>query len=377
MNSSESSESEVLYSHVCSLPWTALVVNHTGEVSFCCYHPFFANIKNISGNAVDEIWNGKVAQDLRKRWNEERLKGTPCENCVGLSRFKKFEHPVKDIPNGNNDTLSNARLNIDEFQKGKTVLNSMPVSIVYIPSVLCNIRCIHCFQPPIGKHNESYIESKVLLNFYHALGSRAIVSLFSGGEPLYLRQTFQLIDASSPEQKAVSEAIFQTNGLLIKDKFQSIQGFKNYCFTISIPSFRKETCEYIQKGTSFEKLIENLEFLVKCKSEGMDISMTLYMVLMKSNFIDLENIFEFAETYKFDDIWITPIHELYGRGISLTNENIFKYPYLLEEIPGWKDILAKASQKAFASGYKVTYDHLEYIATLLPFSASATSWALT
>ncbi|MCK4793636.1 MAG: SPASM domain-containing protein [Desulfobacteraceae bacterium] len=372
MNSCDSSESEVLYSHACSLPWTTLMVNHTGEVSFCCYHPYFANInvKSISGNTVDEIWNGKVAQDLRKRWNEGRLKGTPCGHCEGLRRFKKYEHPAKDVSNGNNDTLSNARLNIDEFQQGKTVLNSMPVSIVYIPSVLCNISCIHCFQPPIGKNNQTYIESKVLLNFYNTLGSRAIVSLFSGGEPLHLRQTFQLIDAFSPEQKAVSKAIIQTNGLLVKDKFQAIQGFKNYGFTISITSFRKETCEYIQRGASFEKLIENLEFLVKCKSEGMDISTTLHMILMKSNFVDLEIIFEFAETYKFDEIWITPVIEPSGKGISLTNENIFKYPYLLEEIPGWKDILARASEKAFRAGYKVTYDHLEYIIDLLSFSTS-------
>lgn len=344
------------------------MVSHTGQVSFCCYHPWFPNIniKKISGNAVAEIWNGKVAQNLRKRWNEGKLEGTSCEKCVGLRRFKKYGHPAKDVCNGNNDTLSNARLNIDEFQQGKTVLNSLPVSIVYIPSVLCNISCIHCFQPPIGKNNESYIESKVLLNFYHALGSRAIVSLFSGGESLYLRQTFQLIDAFSPDQKAVSEAIFQTNGLLIKDKFQLIQGFKNYRFTISIPSFRKEICEYIQKGSSFEKLIENLKFLVKCKSEGMDISMTLYMVLMKSNFIDLENIFEFAETYKFDEIWVTPVHEPYGKDISLTSENIFKYPYLLGEIPGWKDILAKTSQRAELTGNKLTYSHLEYIKNQLP-----------
>ena len=133
MNSCESSESERLYSHVCSLPWTTLVLNHTGEVSFCCYHPWFpnVNIKSISGNAVAEIWNGKVAQDLRKRWNEGRLEGTPCWNCEGLRRFKKYEHPVKDISNGNNDALSNARLNIDEFQKGKTIRFAAGFNSVY------------------------------------------------------------------------------------------------------------------------------------------------------------------------------------------------------------------------------------------------------
>lgn len=358
---------------ICSAPWTTLVVNHTGEVSFCCYHPFFANIKDVSG---DEIWNGKVAQDLRKRWKEGRLTGSPCENCVGLARFGNFEHPAKDVSGGNNDTLLNARLNLDEFHEGKSVLSSLPVSIVYIPSVLCNIDCIHCFQVPIGKNKESYIESKVLLDFYHALGSRAIVNMFSGGEPLYLRQTFQLLDEFSPEQKAVSEAVFQTNGLLIKDKFQSIQGFKNYHFTISIASFRKETCEYIQKGMSFEKLIESLEFLVKRKSEGMDILMTLHMVLMKSNFTDLENIFEFAERYKFDEVWVTPVQDAFGKGISLAGENIFKYPYILEGIPEWKSILANASEKALIGGHKLAHNHLEYITTLLPQSPSKAKWIL-
>ena len=363
----------MIFSHVCSAPWTTLVVNHTGEVSFCCYHPWFANIniKIMSDNPMAEIWNGEIAQDLRKRWNEGRLEGSPCDKCVGLRRFQKFEHPAKDISdvfNGNNDTLSNARLNINEFQRGKTILKSMPVEIVYIPSVLCNISCMHCFQPSMGR-NKGYVESEILLNFYHALGSRAIVSLFSGGESLYLPQTFQLIDAFSLDQKSVSEAIFQTNGLLIKDKFQAIHGFKKYSFTISIPSIRAETSEYIQKGTTFKKLIENLEFLVKCKSEGMDISTTLYMVLMKTNFIDLENIFEFAKTYKFNDIWITPVHEPYGKDTSLISENIFLYPNLLEEIFEWKDILDKASQKALMAGYKQTYNHLEYITALLSFPA--------
>ncbi|MBI2341990.1 MAG: SPASM domain-containing protein [Deltaproteobacteria bacterium] len=347
------------------------MVNHTGQVAFCCYLPWFRdiNIKNISGNAVDEIWNGEIAQDLRQRWNEGRLKGVACGDCVGLKRFKKYEHPAEDAANGNgsNDALLNARLNLSEFQTGKTSLDSLPVSMVYIPSVLCNISCIHCFQIPIGKNNESYLESEEILNYYHALGSRAILNNFSGGDPLYFRQTSKLIDAFSPEQKSVSKAIIQTNGLLVKERFQSIQGFKKYGFTISIPSFRKEVCEYIQHGTSFEKLIENLQFLAKCKSEGMDIWMTLHMILMKSNFVDLENVFDFAETYKFDEIWITPVNEPSGKNPSLPSENIFAYHHLLEEIPGWKDILNRASERAFRTGRKVTYDHLEYITTLLSF----------
>ena len=231
------------------------MVHHTGQVAFCCYQPWFpdVNIKNMSKDFVSEIWNGKTAQDLRRRWNEGRLQGTACGDCIGLKRFKKFEHPAKDLSDGGNAYVSNANLNVDEFRQGKVILDSLPVSTVYISSVLCNINCIHCFQPPVGKHNESYLESKVLLNFYHALGNRAVVNLFSGGEPLFLRQTFDMLNEFEPGQKAASKVIIQTNGLLIKEKFPLLQGFKEYQFTISIPAFRKETCEYIQNGTTFEK----------------------------------------------------------------------------------------------------------------------------
>jgi molybdenum cofactor biosynthesis enzyme MoaA len=344
------------------------MVNNDGGISFCCYHYPFANISNVSENAIAEIWNGEVAQDLRKRWNEGQLKGTPCSNCVGLKMFKQFGYPVENISAMSGDTFANVQLNINEFHEGKTVLKSLPVEIDYNPSVLCNIHCIHCFQPPIGKSNNTYIESKDLLKFYHCLGSRAVRNIFSGGEPLYLRQTYQLIAEFSPEHKAASEAIFFTNGILIKDKFQSIAGFRKYGFRISIASIIKDIYEYIHRGSSFEKLVENLEFLVQCKSEGMDISLTRVLVLMKSNFGDLDSIFDFAKTYRFDAIEVLPIHPAFEKGKILYNENVFSLPWLLEKIPSWPDILARASQNAAMADNKITYYNLEYIRNQLSSS---------
>lgn len=355
---------------ICSLPWTTLVVDNNGDVFFCCYQFPFANINNISDskNAINEIWNGEAAQDLRRRWNEGRLEGTPCGRCEGLARFKKYEHIVKNISDLSNRTanpfFSNAKLNFDEFNKGEIILKSMPVEIVYIPSTLCNLDCIFCFQPPTEK--VSCLKTDSLLKFYKYLGSRAIRNVFSGGEPLYIRQTYRLLDEFSPAHKAASEAIFQTNGSLIKDKYKLIKDFKKCSFRISIAAFEKKRYEYLQKGASFEKLIDNLKFLAKLKSSGDNISLDLVMVLMKSNFIDLEGLFEFAETYKFGEVWVTPIHPAFG-GI-LFREDIFQFPHLLEKIPSWQDILEKTSQKAKMIKNKPTYYHLEYIRSQLPSS---------
>ena len=363
---------EKTYSHSCSLPWTSLIVDPMGVISFCCFHPAIANVNNISENAMDEIWNGRVVQDLRKRWNEGRLEGTPCAGCQGLHRYKKYDHAAKNIPNllneANNPFYSNAELNLDEFSKGKTILKSMPVEITYVPSILCNINCIHCFQAPNRKKCDlSRIKPDALLKFYEYLGSKAVKNVFSGGEPLLMGEVQTLLDEISPEQKASSEGVFLTNGMLIRDRYELTKGFRKRNFIISIDAFEKKRYESIQRGANFEKLIDNLEFLNKRREEGNDITLTLVMVLMKSNFIDLENVFEFAKTYKFDEIWIPPVGNLENR--TFVSEGIFKLPCLLEKIPSWEKILEKASQKAKELGYESAHNHLEYIKGMLPSSA--------
>jgi len=361
MNSRHSRGEQEFRRGVCPFPWTSLLVDCDGSISFCCWHYPFAHINDVSENATDEIWNSKIAQDLRRRWNEGRLEGTPCGNCAGLNMFQHFPYPIQDMPAMPGDIYANVQLNIAEFTDGKTVLKSMPVEIQYVPSTLCNIHCIHCYQRPVRKDNNSYIKSKDLLNFYHRLGNRAAKNWFVGGEPLYIRQTFQLINEFSPEQRAASEAVFCTNGLLAKDKFQSIAGFRKYVFLISISSFRKETYEYIHHGASFEKLIENLEFLSQRKFEGMDISLIRQMVVMKSNFVDLMSISSAAKRYKFDEVWVKPVHGAYWKGDILKDENIFQLPHLLKNMPDWKDIIAKASQDVLDTDNKTTYNNLQYL----------------
>lgn len=358
-------ENGELNAPACSLPWTNLLVSHEGYISFCCYHPPIAHINNISENAINEIWNGKSAQHIRKCWRDGRLEGTPCGRCVGLERFRKYEHIVKKLmPSAithledKASVYSNAKKNYNEFCKAKSILESKPVEVVYIPASACNIKCIHCNQPLVDSY---HMQDELLSKFYHIFGNHALKHVFSGGESLFLPHVSHLNDEISLEHKASSQAVFQTNGMLIKDKFNSFRGFRKYGFTISITSTRKNVYEYFQKKAKFEKLLENLEFIKQLRSEGVDIYLILVMVVMKSNFSDLRNIFNFAEMYNFDEVWITPVSAPYSRRLLLQTENIFALPHLLEEIPSWRDILEEASYKALETGYKLAHYHLEYI----------------
>jgi hypothetical protein len=282
---------------------------------------------------------------------------------------KQYGYPVdkvEDLPAGR--YADNVKLNMQELMESQTILKSMPVDILYVPSVLCNIDCIHCCQPVIGKKNHTYVDSKDLLNFYHRLGYLSVSNAFSGGEPLYLRQTYKILGEFPPEQKAASELILLTNVQLIKEKFPQITGFRKYTFEISIASYIRQTYEYIHRGSSYQKLIENLEFLLKCREQGLDVYAIQITVLMKSNFTELENIFNYTSKYKMDELWIFPVHSTYSRFRLLPSENIFQFPHLLGKIPDWQGILDRTSKKSRQSGNNITYNHIEYIRDGLPRS---------
>jgi radical SAM protein with 4Fe4S-binding SPASM domain len=356
-----------IYSHNCSYPWTSLIVDPMGEISFCCFHPAIANINNITKNLANDVWNGSVAKELRRKWNEGNLKGTPCDKCDGLRQYKKYEYPIKNIPNKNNSFCSNARFNFNEFCSGEVILKSKPVEIIYVPSILCNINCIHCFQAPNRKQGKySCIKPGSLSKFYNYLGDKAIRNVFSGGEPFIIKEVQLLINKLNLEQK--EEGVFLTNGMLIKDKYELTNNFRKRSFIISIDAFEKNRYERIQKGASFDKLLDNLEFLNNQRAAGEDINLTLVMVLMKSNFIDLKNIFNFARKYKFDKVWIAPVGNLTNN--SFTKEDIFKLPYLLEKIPLWQELLDEGISQAKRFGYETAFNHLEYIKSRLLLSVA-------
>src|SRR4030042_951887 len=163
MNCKNSLRNQIKLPCPCPFPWTSLLVNYDGGISFCCFYPTFAHISQVSNNALQEIWNGKIARELRARWRDGNLEGTPCSNCLGLTINKNYGYPVDNIANlPPGRYADNVNMNIKELVELRTDLKSMPVDVLHVSSVLCNIDCIHCCQPAISKKNQTYVDSKDL-----------------------------------------------------------------------------------------------------------------------------------------------------------------------------------------------------------------------
>lgn len=298
------------------------MVNYDGEISPCCFHYPFCNISDIDKN---DVWNGNEMRELRTRWVEGNLKGTPCYNCVGLSTYQ-YKYPIVDDIKGRYS--KNYSLNISEYLNNTIDLKSMPIEMVYVPGTLCNINCIHCCQPESDKSTTIKIE--YLSSYYNKYGQYAIKNSFSGGEPLALKGTFEIIKMFSKRQVANSELTLLTNGLLLNNKMESLPRFKQYVLEWSIASFKRETYEYIHQA-SYDKLIANLDYVRKLRNAGYKIKVIRIIALMKSNIYDLQNVMAENAEYGIDDMWILPTHSSDGKYKSLWAENIISFPFLIKD----------------------------------------------
>ncbi len=302
------------------------------------------------------------SQELRRLLYEGNYSNTECANCKGIQRFKEYPHLSLThgyLFNDNNEYVKNANININEFINGVPILNSLPLEIVYVPGVLCNIKCIHCFQP-----EKSEVKPESIINFYNQLGNKSIVNLVSGGDPFVMPQIKLLYATMTDLHRLSSEFFIQTNGLKIMSDFEKYKGFKSYHIKISINAYEKSVYERIHRGGNFEKIVKSMCYINE-QRKFKRIKLSLVMVLMRSNFYELKFLFDFAKKNDFDDVWITPVHGAYGRNDPLENENIFENPSLLNNIPDWLEILKQSIAESMISGYKNAFYNLLYIKKIL------------
>lgn len=355
-----------MINNVCPYPWTSLYLNYDGEISPCCFHYPFANIRD--GKSLQEIWNGREEVNLRMAWASGKLEGTPCENCSGLMANKKYDYPIKHLGNmPAGDYAENAMRNLKEFNARATFLQSMPVEVLYVPSTWCNLNCIHCCQPRYDKTLRTFMSMDLIGEFYHTFGFMAVRHLLSGGEPLGRGPTYKLLEQMPQKQKTASELVVLTNGLLISKVWARLAGFGHYSFEISIASLRQQVYEKIHHKANLDVLLSNLEFLNKAR-QGKSVKLVRIMALMKSNFLDLAGIIPAIKKYRFDETWILPVHASDGRHNLLVKENIFGLPHLIIGDKNWQFLLDHVLTEIKQARIQPTLNHLEYVDSLLPKS---------
>jgi len=256
--------------------------------------------------------------------------------------------------------LENKKLNQEEISQRKVRLSSKLTSLICALTNRCNMQCIMCDTwrtqweiPP-----KTYREVLGLLPYLEHV-------IWLGGE-VFLSPYFKELLGESKKYPNLEQRI-NTNGVLIDEGWAELLFENNVELIYSINGVSKETYEHIHKGVRFEELIRSLEIIKAKKRKYKDKKFHLRMnvVVMRSNYHEVERFLDFAKEYEFSLVQLMPIvgedtpEHIFDS--KQKDEKIFKH---LEE--------AVAKLKPQAKDYNI-----ELLNSLPALSASDSSWQET
>lgn len=257
-------------------------------------------------NKLNGIYDNiiKLISDYNAIFNYEKVKKI-YRTIINL--IPKCEKKVRNI-----------LLNEYEIATGCYQLKSKPRILTLELTNKCNLKCKMCEYKNVKKHWEItenvYDELINLMPYLEHL-------ILQGGEVFLYKNIKQLLSVAVKEKVSIE---IVTNGLLLSEEIIKLLMDGKNIITFSIDSIIKDTYEKIRVGGNFDRLIGNLNKLFELKkTKANGIILRLHMVVMKSNYNEIENIINFAGKYGFNEVYLEPVANKYvGK-----EESIFEFGY--------------------------------------------------
>jgi len=138
---------------ICYNPWTHFEVNNPdGSVTMCC--DVDTVLGNINEQSIEEVWNSKMYQKMRRMMFEEGAEKMCSANCLlinGVKNYQSFSW-YSTIP-PKSPLFTNASLNEEEIREGKEIIKSKHRWMRFAIPYRCNYNCYHCYQKDDRKDN--------------------------------------------------------------------------------------------------------------------------------------------------------------------------------------------------------------------------------
>ncbi len=292
---------------VCSKPYTwfeVTQVNGMGQVYLCC--PFWLEmpVGNLLQNTVEEIWNGKKSQNIRKSILDGSFRFCMRSRCAFL---QTMTGPVQQIQHIEDQEVKEA------IEQGLVKLPYGPKQIICGYDRSCNLSCPSC-------RTEVIIETereKQILGIQEklrkqALGDAQYLYITGSGDPFgspYFRKWLQSMKRD--EVPKVNEIRLHTNAMLWNQKVWNLinEDVQNLIKSaeISIDAASEKTYAINRRGGSFRVLLKNLEFISELRKNGPLRQVTISMVIQENNFHEMSDFIELGKRLGFDTVYFSQL----------------------------------------------------------------------
>lgn len=256
----------------CFWLWSTLYIRNDGDVYVCC-HNEPGIIGNIHKQNLKEIWASRKLERYRKLCLEGRLMCMADCNLYPKDLVQKRDK-----------------------RRSVTVPYEGLKRLWLLFGTKCNISCVMC---PQDHDSGMILSNKVLLNNIDFKEIREIV--VAGGEPMFMREC--LDTCQYVMEKYGKKIDIVTNGTIMNPQWaENIAKHANF-INISINAATKETHEKVNRGSNWERVLENVRLLQNVKKRlNSNLNVKGHMTIVVENIREIPLFIEKGKDLGFDSI---------------------------------------------------------------------------
>jgi len=275
----------------CKRPFEYFEIQKDGDVYPCPreFLKYKTSAGNIGRHSFNEIWNGKILTDLRKKMINGDF--SMCDRTGGC-----IYEPYTDgmIPEG--------------YEKG-------PKELKICYDYECNNNCITCRDMiKINTPEEMELYDEVYLPKVLEIAKNSeTVSLSLSGEPLFARHSKHLIQELMNKYPNIKFNLF-TNGMLLNEEYLTKLGIRNNIngLSVSVDAATRETYKQIHRQDAFDTVVKNLELMSDWKKQCKINWITINFVVHLLNYKEMVDFVKMAQ--KFDVVAYFSPYRLWNSG---------------------------------------------------------------
>ena len=251
---------------LCHAPFTNINFEQSGRATACCYNRGHV-LGTYPQDSIHDMWFGTQANALRNYIRQENLE-EGCRMCklqLESGNYAGFKAKLYD------QYAEGAGHKANSFLKkifGSSKVN-MPKVMEFELENTCNLECIMCngdFSSSIRKNRE---KREPMISPYDATFVKQLTEFmptltdmkFLGGEPFMIDIYYDIWEQVTKVNPNIKIHI-TTNVTMLNSRTKRLLEGMMAGISVSIDSVKKETYEAIRLGANYERVMENLDWLI-------------------------------------------------------------------------------------------------------------------
>lgn len=221
----------------------------------------------------------------------------------------------------------NSKLNMQELEQGKTILQSYPRRIVLELTNACNLNCVMC-----GRNAADFKPTMFDMDVFRSLEPLMDiveeVTLMGWGEPTVHPHFIEMLKIINQHS---ARKYFCTNGMNLGKIKQAIFDYNVDVFAVSLDGATDETNSRIRRGSKINQIVTDLKDIVRIKKErGLQYPwINFVFCAMKSNIRELPDLVRLAADIGIEEVkvvYLTVFNE------ALREESLWEQDDLVHEV---------------------------------------------